>query len=417
MATQNPFENEKPQIVHFEKDDSHYEYCRNQMREIERMLRRTFICNVVLCVIVCFLSIFQKYIGGFDLLSTPLGLTDVRAAGAILAGGIFQIIIAMIVIVLGYLAWANFHTLNIILEAFYVIVTCIGVVRLDYLSALIGIVGTVFYFFAIREMRKEQALSEMEGYPDFPERLDISKSDIVIQTLLAHQGERRTKSTLFTTDYSLRKKKKQPSYYKNGNSIGNRAEEKEEGAAGEALAKVLKQQLSDVQDARHTRTAIASLEAVAAEQKREKDGVSLKDMAELLDAPLEAETADAAAPKTEKSDAQANIHPERADAEAAAAAILAEAEEKAKAILAAAEAQAKALAQQNPAEAPDEASAAEARTEQPEAQPAAASEESPERESAEQPEAKPAEAASPQQPRPAQGGQGNPNRKKKKKKH
>lgn len=411
MATQNPFENEKPQIVHFEKDDSHYEYCRNQMREIERMLRRTFLCNLVLCIIVCFLAIFRKYIGGFDLFTAPLGLENARGAGAIITGGIFQIIVAMIIIVLGYLAWANFHVLNIILEAFYVIVTCIGVARLDYLTALIGIVGAVFYFFAIREMRKEQALSEMEGYPDFPEKFDISKSDIVIQTLLAHQGERRTKSTLFTTDYSLRKKKKRPSYYKDGSSVSNQAAETEEGAAGEALAKVLKQQLSEVQDARQTRTAIASLEAVAAEQKREKQGVSLKDMAELLDAPMETETEKPAAPKAEKPEVQEQIHPERTDAEAAAAAILAEAEEKARAILAAAEEKAKALAQQNDANVP---AAADIPAEQPEAVP----EVKPEEKFGEaKSEAAASEAAPAAQQHPAQGGQGNPNRKKKKKKH
>lgn len=411
MATQNPFENEKPQIVHFEKDDSHYEYCRNQMREIERMLRRTFLCNLVLCIIVCFLAIFRKYIGGFDLFTAPLGLENARGAGAIITGGIFQIIVALIIIVLGYLAWANFHVLNIILEAFYVIVTCIGVARLDYLTALIGIVGAVFYFFAIREMQKEQALSEMEGYPDFPEKFDISKSDIVIQTLLAHQGERRTKSTLFTTDYSLRKKKKRPSYYKDGSSVSNQAAETEEGAAGEALAKVLKQQLSEVQDARQTRTAIASLEAVAAEQKREKQGVSLKDMAELLDAPMETETEKPAAPKAEKPEVQEQIHPERADAEAAAAAILAEAEEKAKAILAAAEEKAKALAQQNDANVP---AAADIPAEQPEAVP----EVKPEEKFGEaKSEAAASEAAPAAQQHPAQGGQGNPNRKKKKKKH
>ena len=54
--TLNPFENEKPKLVHLEKDESHYEYCRMQMHDIERTHRRTFICNLVLCIVVCFLS-------------------------------------------------------------------------------------------------------------------------------------------------------------------------------------------------------------------------------------------------------------------------------------------------------------------------------------------------------------------------
>lgn len=317
---QNPFENEKPKLVHLEKDESHYEYCRMQMHDIEKIHRRTFICNLGICILVCFLSIFQKYIAGFDLLSTPLGLTDVRAAGAILAGGIFEIVIAMIITVLGYLAWANFHTLNIILEAWYVIVTLIGIFRLDYLSAIVGIVGCVFYFFSIREMQHEQRLSEMEGYPEFQEKFDISKSDIVIQTLLAHQGEHRTKSTLFTTDYSLRKKKKKPQYYKNGSSLNPDSAEKEEPDAGAALASVLQERLEVVKDEKQARTAIASLDAVTAAKQREKEGISLKDMSDLTSEPYTAEET-----------ASENV---QSAAEAEAAAILAEAQEKAAAILA-----------------------------------------------------------------------------------
>ncbi len=201
-----PFENEKPQIVHLEKSQSHYEYCRMQMYDIEKVHRRTFICNLALCILVCFFSIFKRYIAIFDLLSRPFLSLD--KPQAILTGGIFQIIFGMVIILLGYLAWANYHTLNIILCAWYAMVTLFGIFRLDYLSALIGVVGVVFYFFSIRELRHEQALSQMEGYPDFHEKFDVAKSDIVIQTLLAHKGERRTKSTLFTTDYSLRKRKK-----------------------------------------------------------------------------------------------------------------------------------------------------------------------------------------------------------------
>ncbi|MCQ2408586.1 MAG: hypothetical protein MJ065_08715 [Oscillospiraceae bacterium] len=335
MAIQNtdPFSDEAVKLVHFEKDESHYEYCRMQMHDIERTHRRTFFCNLVICIIVCFLSVFRKYIGGFDILSTPLGLNDVRAAGAVLAGGIFVILIAMLIIVLGYLAWANYHTLNLILEAWYVIVTVIGISRLDYLTAIIGIIGAVFYFFSIRAMSHEQSLSEMEGYPDFQEKFDISKSDIMIQTLLAHQGEHRTKSTLFTTDYSLRKKKKKQGYFKHGSSVNGDAEA-EKNDAGAELAQILQKQLSEAKDAKQTRTAIASLDAEAAARQREKDGVTLKDIAEFEKLPASAAAETAAKPSglTEAAeDAAAKI---LADAEARARAILAEAEEKAKAMAA-----------------------------------------------------------------------------------
>lgn len=327
----NPFENEKPTLVHLEKDQSHYEYCRMQMHDIEKVHRKSFICNFIICILVCFFAIFQKYIGAFDMLSTPLGLADVKAAGAILAGGIFQIVIAMIITLLGYLAWANFHSLNIVLECWYVIVTLIGIFRLDYLSAIIGVVGTVFYFFSLREMSHEQALSEMEGYPDFQEKFDISKSDIVIQTLLAHQGERRTVSTLFTTDYSLRKKKPKHSYYKNGSSVNdNPAEEKEAGAAGAALAEVLRERLNVVKDDKQTRTAIASLDAAVAARKHEEKGITLKEMADISDAPYTAPESETAA--AEQEDAEAKAKAILAEAEAKAAAILAEAQEKANAI-------------------------------------------------------------------------------------
>lgn len=239
MAEKNftPFEDEKPQIVHFEKSQSHYEYCRMQMYDIEKVHRRTFICNLALCILVCFFSIFKRYIAVFDLLSSPFAALD--KPQAILTGGIFQIIFGMAIIVLGYLAWANYHSLNIIICAWYAAVTLVGVFRLDYLSALIGIVGTVFYFFSIRELRHEQALSQMDGYPDFHEKFDVSKSDIVIQTLLAHKGEHRTKSTLFTTDYSLRKMKKK-SFENSTDQIRNEKIV--------ALAETLQNRLEDVRN-------------------------------------------------------------------------------------------------------------------------------------------------------------------------
>ncbi len=229
----NPFGDEQPKIVHLEKNESHYEYCRMQMHEINRVHQRTFLCNMILCMIVCLLAVFKVYIGGFSVLSTPfIGSDD---PGAILTGGIFQILFALLDIVLGYLAWANFHSLNIILAAWYSIVTVIGIFKLDYLTAIIGIVGLFFYIFAIQAMRKEGALSTMDGYPDFHETFSIDKSDFVIQTLLAHKDERSAfgkKKPIFSEQYSLRKKK-------------STHIQEDTGSASEALAEELQRTLAD----------------------------------------------------------------------------------------------------------------------------------------------------------------------------
>ncbi|MBR3267403.1 MAG: hypothetical protein IKI58_01540 [Oscillospiraceae bacterium] len=257
----NPFEDEKPKIVHFEKNESHYEYCRMQMHDIEQVYRRTFVANFAICIVVCFLAVFRVYVRGFGVLSRQFAGVQsnnkIAEGGAFLAGGIFQIFIGMIIIVLGYLAWANFHSLNIILETWYLVIAAAGIWKLDYISALVGAVGAVFYFFSLREMGHEQTLSEMEGYPDFQEKFDISKSDIIVQTLLAHKGEHRTKSTLFTTDYSLRRKRRRVT-----------DEVPADSGKSDALAEELQKHLNEVRDARQARTAIAVLDAAAAEQKR-----------------------------------------------------------------------------------------------------------------------------------------------------
>lgn len=303
MAKQviNPFEDEKPQIVHLEKSESHYEYCRMQMHDIESVHRRTFFCNLVLCILVCFFSIFKKYIAIFDLFSRPFLSLD--KPQAILTGGIFQILFGMAIILLGYLAWANYRTLNIILWAWYMAVTVFGVLRLDYLSAIIGVIGAVFYGFSIRELRHEQALAQMEGYPDFHEKFDVSKSDIVIETLRAHQGERRTKSTLFTTDYSLRRKRKKSASFGYAGSDSDSITD-----TGAALADALQNSLNEARSAKEAETA-------QAETVSEKTDTA--DMTDLIPDP-----ADKPESKPE------NIEPARADAEAAAAAILAEAESR-----------------------------------------------------------------------------------------
>lgn len=263
----NPFEDEKPQIVHLEKDQSHYEFCRMQMHDIEHVHRRTFFCNLGLCIFVCLLAVFHVYIGGFDLMSGH-GIDTSRAA-TVITVGIFQIVAAMIIIALGYLAWANYRILNIILEMWYVIVTVIGLVRLDYMTGLVGAVGIVFYYFSIRELRKEESLAQMEGYPEFHEKLDISNTDYVVATLLAHKGEhlvkKKRKSTLFSTDTSLRRSKKRSEPETDGHD------------AGAELAAELQKRISEVRNPEQKAEAEQKAETVtepkteaaAAEQKTE----------------------------------------------------------------------------------------------------------------------------------------------------
>ena len=260
----NPFEDEKPKIVHLEKDQSHYEYCRMQMHDIDNIHKRTFFCNLGICILVCFLAVFRVYVACFSVLSAPF--KDPGSASAILTNGIFQILVGMIIMVIGYLAWANFRSLNFFMTGWYLIVTVVGVVKLDYVSAVIGIVGVVVYFFSLKAMSHEAELAELDGYPDFQEKFDISKSDIVIATLMAHKGEHRTKSTLFTTDYSLRRKKKRHA----PPLPGMEEKEDEPGRAGEELAMELRKHLDEARDAQSARTAIATLDAVSAAREREE---------------------------------------------------------------------------------------------------------------------------------------------------
>lgn len=238
--TGNPFAEERPQLVHLEKDQSHYEYCRMQMHEIDAAHRRTFFLNLVICIAVSLLAIFQIYIGGFSITggAGPLraDLAGMDRFKTVLTFGIVQILVSMVIMLLGYLAWANFRILNIILTVWYFLVTFIGIISLDYATGIVGAIGLVIYIFAVRENQKEAVLAEMEGYPSFQERFDIQKSDIVVATLMAHKGEHRTKSTLFTTDYSLRRMKKRKA-----------AEEAQQKAdqAGEELAESLKKHIDE----------------------------------------------------------------------------------------------------------------------------------------------------------------------------
>lgn len=323
MANQtiNPFENEKPQIVHFEKDESHYEYCRMQMHDIEHVHRRTFLCNMALCIFVCLLSVFRVYIGGFDWLSRS-GIDTTRST-AVLTLGTFQILTAMVIILLGYLAWANFRSLNIILEMWYVVVTIVGIVRVDYITGLIGAVGIVFYFFSVRELSHEETLAQMEGYPEFHEKLDMSNSDYVVQTLLAHKGERTgKKKKKFSADYSLRKMKKAPDEASSA-----------DGEAGLALAAALQEQINKVQQPE----AEAPAKKETAPEQPAAD-MPAPEMTDLSEAPAAAE-AEAPAPA------------ETPDA------ILAEAEARAKALLEEAVAKANALRSDPAASAPTEQAA------------------------------------------------------------
>ena len=324
----NPFEDEKPQIVHLEKDQSHYEYCRMQMHDIEHVHRRTFFCNLALCVLVCMLSIFRVYIGGFDLLSG--GYNGDTGPSTILVFGIFQILTAILIIIIGYLAWANFRRLNYILLMWYVLVLIIGIGRLDYITALIGVVGAAFYFLSVREVGRENVLSEMEGYPEFHEKFDISKTDFVVETLLAHTGDKKKKSSLFTTDYSLRKLKKKK-------DSDPDAEKEPENDAAQELAADLKKHIAEARSRKET--ALTGSE----EKNAEAAEITSNTMEELTEEPAAAEPefADAAPAETaEKAPAQDDAE---TDAENSAEAILAEAEAKAKAIIAEAVAKAEAV--------------------------------------------------------------------------
>ncbi len=200
------WQEEQPKIVHLEKNQSHYEYCRMQMHDIQKAYRLTFIGNTALCIFISLLAVFQVYIQIFGFFSMPFA--DMEGPGAVLGGGILQIVFALVILVLGYLAWANVHTLNVILTVFYGVVAFMGIIRLDYWSAILGVIGLWLYIYSMRSMQKEGALSELEGYPEFRDRFDISTSDIVVQTLMAHRGERRSGGR-FNNNRSLRKRRKQ----------------------------------------------------------------------------------------------------------------------------------------------------------------------------------------------------------------
>ncbi len=217
----NPFAEEQANIVHLEKNQSHYEYCRMQMHDIEAAYRRTFVGNTALCIFIALLSVFQVYIQIFGALSMPF--VGMEGPGATLGGGIFQITFALIVAALGYLAWANVHTLNVILTVFYGVVAFMGVIKLDYWSAILGVVGLWLYIYSMRSMQREGALVEMEGYPDFRDKFDISTSDIVVQTLMAHRGEHKKYTK--TTPRSLRKRKKQMMDEPTGDAAAELAEQ------------------------------------------------------------------------------------------------------------------------------------------------------------------------------------------------
>ena len=324
----NPFEDEKPQIVHLEKDQSHYEYCRMQMHDIEHVHRRTFFCNLALCVVVCMLSIFRVYIGGFDLLSGGYG--GDAGPSTILVFGIFQILTAILVIIIGYLAWANFRRLNYILLMWYVLVLIIGISRLDYITALVGVVGAAFYFLSVREVGHENVLSEMEGYPEFHEKFDISKTDFVVETLLAHTGDKKKKSSLFTTDYSLRKLKK-----KKDSDLD--AEKEPKSDIAQSLAEDLKKHIEEARSKKDTADNDTAAQKEAAAESASDT------MKELSDEPAAAEPESADDAPEETAEAAVAQDDAVAAAESSAEAILAEAEAKAKAILAEAVAKAEAV--------------------------------------------------------------------------
>lgn len=256
---QNPFGDSAPKIVHMEKNESHYECCRMQMHEIEHTHRRTFIANLFLCLLVSFLSVFSVYVKGFSFFSVMfIGVDRMSVTNARLGGGIFQIVAAMIIIIIGYFAWANFRSLNIILMVWYGLVTAFGIFGGDYISAVIGVIGLSFYIISMQALRREGALEQMEGYPEFREKFDINKSDYVLQTLLAHRGEHHERPSFFTGKTSLRKKKKKQL---SEEEDAMRAEMKTD-----ALAAELAKQIAATKDAEAAERAVKEVELLTKDQ-------------------------------------------------------------------------------------------------------------------------------------------------------
>ena len=166
---------ERVKHTKLEKDYSYFDSCRETMAEIEKTNRAAFFYTCFACFIIAFTAMFKQRFQIFSSLGYALGEPDSFAV--IFCGGAMQIFLAILVVIVGYLAWANFHKLNIALFALYAAMCLLGVYHVDLPSMGLGLLGAAMYIRAMLTLPEEERLSKLEGYPYFNERLELSKQD------------------------------------------------------------------------------------------------------------------------------------------------------------------------------------------------------------------------------------------------
>ncbi|WP_281527432.1 hypothetical protein [Ruminococcus champanellensis] len=166
---------ERVKHTKLEKDYSYFDSCRETMAEIEKTNRSAFFYTCFACFIIAFTAMFKQRFQIFSSLGYALGEPDSFAV--IFCGGAMQIFLAILVVIVGYLAWANFHKLNIALFALYAAMCLLGVYHVDLPSLGLGLLGAAMYIRAMLTLPEEERLSKLEGYPYFNERLELSKQD------------------------------------------------------------------------------------------------------------------------------------------------------------------------------------------------------------------------------------------------
>lgn len=166
---------ERVKHTKLEKDYSYFDSCREAMADIEKINRAAFYYTCLACFIIAFCAMFKQRFQIFSSLGYAMGEPDSFAV--IFCGGIMQVFLALVVVVVGYLAWANFHKLNIALFALYAAMCLLGLYHMDIPSLGIGLLGTAMYIRAMLTLPEEERLSKLEGYPYFNERLELSRQD------------------------------------------------------------------------------------------------------------------------------------------------------------------------------------------------------------------------------------------------
>lgn len=159
------------------KDYSYFGHCKSLMRQIELDYRIAFFYTLFVSFIVCFTAMFKKRYQVFSCFAYMFGEPDDFVA--IFCGGLSQILISLIVIIIGYMAWAHVRRCNLALFLFYTLMAVLGVIRADWPSALLGLGGVLFYLRALFSMVQDERICTLEGYPYFNERFELSKEDFV----------------------------------------------------------------------------------------------------------------------------------------------------------------------------------------------------------------------------------------------